>query len=257
MNNVVIVLFNDAINLFRLQFQTIERFLEPCTINIVLNEEKSKKLKKHIECITKDSKHKIVYFNKANVLKSNTFVGHGYLSQQLCKLLVPIDGEYVVLDDKDLFVKPTTYKQLVACSYPVMDNHINEGFDMFYDICVKKFGYTVQPHQPYTPRLINKQVVNKIIEAFKTEKKLITWFIRTQCHPIVVSEFMLYDFFDSNPKSVKENYSWYPNITKMSNGIVLRSAIHIAKIHRDMYNETQTQVIVDDYFKKIIFCRYS
>jgi len=169
MNNIVLVLFNDAIDIFRLQFQTIERFLEPCILNIVLNEDNPKKLKKHIESIVINSKHKIIYFTKSQILDEYMFEGRGYISQQLCKLLVPIEKDYVVLDDKDFFVKTTTYKQLLGF-YPTIYQNIHPFFEKFYHLCCKEFNVEVQINEPFTPRLIKKQAIQKIIAHFENKK---------------------------------------------------------------------------------------
>jgi hypothetical protein len=288
-NHIVLVLFDDAIDLFRLQFKTFEKFLDPCTINIVLNEHNPKRLKKIIESITAYSKHKIVYFTRYEILKNHQCCG--YLSQQLCKLLVPIDDDYVVLDDKDLFVKSTSYEQLITF-YPVVyqPNDTAElvgTFKNFYRICCEQFG-EVQVNEPMTPRFIRKQAVNDIIKYFGTEDNFINWFF--SCKTITVSEFMLYDFFnDKNDGVVGNCYSYYPNIERMipknlphhalinriiddmkihgypylslieyvENGGTTKipEHVHILKIHRRDYNNLKnrnivSRFIVNEFLKK-------
>lgn len=255
MNNIVLVLFNDAIDIFRLQFKTFEKFLQPCTINIVLNEDQPKKLKKHIESIVLCSKHTIVFFTKSEILQKQTFEGHGYISQQLCKLLVPIEDDYIVLDDKDLFVKPTTYEQLLNF-YPTIFYNIDKDFEKFYLVCCEKFGQCPTVNEPFTPRLIRKQAVNKMAEYFKGKKNLIKWFVSTQMvqnGPFVLSEFILYDFFNDKNDGVKQPlFSGFPSIENIVSGYEIPDYAHIVKIHRNQYNNIHNKIIVDKYFKKFI-----
>lgn len=284
MNNIVLILFDEAIDIFRLQFRTFEKFLEPSTINIVLNEHNPKRLKKIIQSITANSIHKVVYFTRYEILEN--YQCCGYLSQQLCKLLIPINDDYVVLDDKDLFIKPTSYEQLLNF-YPV-PYQPDEGsglvntFNDFYYICCEKFG-EVQINEPTTPRFIRKQVVNDIIKYFGTKYNFINWFLSyIQTVPeqsIMVSEFMLYDFFnDKNNGAIGNQYSYYPNIERMipknlphqtlinqiitdmanngypcdtvveyvNNGGVTKipECVHILKIHRRDYNNLKNRTIV-------------
>jgi|GEM_PF-5037311 hypothetical protein len=286
MNDIVLILFDEAIDLFRLQFRTFEKFLEPCTINIVLNEHNPKRLKKIIESITVNSRHRIVYFTRYEILEN--YQCGGYLSQQLCKLLIPINSDYVVLDDKDLFIKPTSYEQLLNF-YPVLyqpDNgsELVNTFNDFYYTCCKKFG-KVQINEPMTPRFIKKQVVNNMLEYFKNKKKLIKWFLSHKTIPeqsIMVSEFMLYDFFnDKNDGVVGNRYSYCPKIESMipknftyqslinqiitdmanngyqnldlieylENGGVTKipEYVHILKIHRRDYNNPENRTIVSKF----------
>ena len=286
-NHIVLVLFDDAIDLFRLQFKTFEKFLEPCTINIVLNEHNPKRLKKTIESITANSIHKVVYFTRYEILKNHQCCG--YLSQQLCKLLVPIDDDYIVLDDKDLFVKSTSYEQLITF-YPVVyqpnsTDEVVETFKNFYRMCCEKFG-EVQVNEPMTPRFIRKQVVNDIIKYFGTEYNFINWFLSyIETVPeksIMVSEFMLYDCFnDKNDGVVGNRYSYYPKIERMipknlphqnlinqiindmknngypyvnlieylENGGITKipENVHILKIHRRDYNNLKNRTIVNKF----------
>lgn len=290
MNNIVLILFDEAIDLFRLQFKTFERFLEPCTINIVLNEHNPKRLKKIIQSITANSIHKVVYFTRYEILEN--YQCCGYLSQQLCKLLIPINSDYVVLDDKDLFIKPTSYEQLLNF-YPVLyqpDNgsELVNTFNDFYYMCCKKFGET-QVNEPNTPRFIRKQVVNDIIKYFGTKYNFINWFLSyiktVPEQSIMISEFMLYDFFnDKNNGVVGNQYAYYPKIERMipknlphqnlinqiindmkNNGYPHETVVeyvdkggvtkipeyvHILKIHRRDYNNLKNRTIVNKFIVK-------
>jgi hypothetical protein len=177
---------------FLVQCKSIYTYLEPCQINVVINERDSGDWLTwfNIECRPYFVNHTLVLYTFDDF--NSPYIGNdGYASQQSIKLLFSYktDEEYITLDTKNWFVKPINLNEIPRQGRG--PNLINkERFNQFYLKCLEKFGDNDIRHIE-TPYIINPTIGRKLIESFKDESFL-KWFTDFDKHP---SEYMCYDMF--------------------------------------------------------------
>lgn len=281
MKEIVIVTFWDERDLFNLQARTIEKFIEPCIIHIIVNETQPQEFIDY----TKDSiktlqkKHTVHIHKKLEILPNNISdfwrldQGPGWHTQQMLKLLAPTKGDYISLDGKDLFIKPTTFKELGKRSFKnfVQGQIRDQSEELSYDIgefyremifkCKHK-GYTQTVDTDFlreniTPVYMYKDVQTKILQDF-TKEEIVNWFTETK----IPLEYMLHDYYVqllNLPMRPVYDVSFMNNIWNIDqfvsewNLLKIDPKCKLVKIHRRVFNEPKYRKKVLAWFEKNIF----
>lgn len=284
LEDLVIVSYDESVDLFLLQLKTLNVFLEKCTIHLVINEDEIKYFYRKVKPALAKSKHDFIVYGRKSI------IGHidgllGWHSQQLIKLSMPIEGRYLILDDKDLLVKPLTLKDLDAAhtmTYtPVMVG--DPPFDVFlpfFKKCKRLIKTRNRPmkYSPkiidmpinWTPAVIEQDVVEDILQCFAgkhyrssddIKRNFANWMFSGLADPKggQPAEFMLYDLFRAQLKGPRKKFpgnfiawAWdYKEFLKLSN-TGIKENTHIVKIHHNVYRDKNCKPSVDAMIDAII-----
>jgi len=260
---IVTITCKDDFDLCLWQLKSIEKFLEPCKINVVVNEDDN---------YTNDCKRVITDLNlkldirvwsQQEILQQEAPHFNGWVTQQLLKLLIPIDSDYICLDCKDIFVKSTLLEDLEKNpSERQPDPRTGQPWCRFFDPMVQILWrhYKIRFNSKklngiQTPRHIQKQVVDEIPKIWKDKSKFIKWWGRFG----MPSEFILYDSIElildlqkkkGNCFNKKEIISyWYPEELDFD---LIDDNTRIIKIHRRIFNDKYCYPKVKNWLKKIL-----
>ena len=258
---IVTITYKDDFNLLLLQLQSMDKFLEPCTVNVVINETSDLNIYKRQ---IKSNVHNIKIWSQHDILQRpvpNQTSGDGWCSQQLLKMLIPIDDNYISLDCKDMFIKPTTLSMLTRRQRRLrVDPSKTHPWIEFYNIMFKHLWRYYKKRIKYknldniqTPRVIKKSVVNKIPDIWGSNKKFIKWWGQFG----MPSEFIMYDCIQQLEQKDQMNTFekheivavWYE---KDIDFYAIKDNTFMLKIHRRVYNNPKTQKIVTDWIKKLL-----
>jgi hypothetical protein len=225
---------------FLIQCKSIYTYLAPCQINIVINEKDPSNWISwfNTECVQYFINHKLSLYTTKD-FDYQDLGNRGYITQQSIKLMFcyKTDNEYIILDTKNWFIKPTDINEIPRQEYD--PNLINrERFDNFYRKCVKQFGKPTAIRNIETPYIFNPLIVKRLINRFTNEEQFLKWFTDTSAIP---SEFMCYSMFaqsinleqDKVPLLKISKTIW--TLTELSNWQdYLNSNLKITGIHKSL-----------------------
>lgn len=200
MNQVLVVTCNRDRWLFLIQCKSMGKFLDPCTINIVINETHSQSW---IAWFTNNCKkylanHLVTIYTHEDFFDDLDFsivhkTQEGWVTQQIFKLAFALktSSEYMVLDSKNWFVRKTNLLEI----YPRLrrwKDH-NYTFNKFVDSCNANFNLAEETaYRPaITPYKFNPDIVKKLFLTFGGVNKFMSWFVSFR-DP---SEFIVYDLY--------------------------------------------------------------
>lgn len=263
--DIVVVVHNDDIDLFCLQLETFNTFLEPCNLHIIINERDIRvcydKIKK---IIVRMHKHRTKIWTREDILGCHPEVS-GWSTQQLLKLLIPLKRSWIVFDSKDLLIRPLFLEDLDRKQRKDYENlSPPDPQAEFWQGCLelgKKFNFPeVSPEKinmNQTPRVIDNRVIRKMLSLFNNdEKDFIKWF----CTFKVQGEFILYDYLSEVlelepklrfPKSFQVGI-WNESLFNEVEFSKIPEATVVYKCHRRVYNKQENRKLVDDWIKKVI-----
>lgn len=268
---LVTITCKEDIDLCVYQLKSIHKYVEPCTVNVVINELDIKSataiLKKQKRKMA--SKHVVKIWSQRQVFKTGKTFKNGWVSQQLLKLLMPLDKDYIVLDCKDIFLKPTMLSDIVKLQYKNQPNASRcKTWGEFYRLINSKLSnkYTtnVNPilaiNGIQTPRLIKKSVVLEITNVWGNNKKFVRWWAKLTC---LMSEFILYDYIaycigEQLPKTqrFKEHEIvgiWNMNMYYTNQEVnldAIKQETRILKIHKRVFNNTEVKEKLQKWLDK-------
>jgi len=249
---VVTITCKDDFDLCLWQLKSIEKFLEPCNINVVVNEDDNytEECRQRINSL--NLKLNIRVWSQYEILQQESPHFNGWVTQQLLKLLVPIDCDYICLDCKDIFIKSTLLKDLQKNHYKRHpDPRTGQPWCRFYDPMISKLykHYKIRINSKkinaiQTPRYIKKEVVSEIPQIWNSKSNFIKWWGKFG----MPSEFILYDSLEMilNLQKKKgqrfdqtEVHSfWYKEEVDFAS---VTENTRILKIHRRIYNDPKVQ----------------
>jgi len=179
--------------LFELQCRSIKKYLSIDEVNIVINEPTDclksfyRLYKKKIKLIFQDT-HTVNFIEKTKYLPENK-VSPGYkgwITQQILKMSCLDTQPYVVLDTKNIFIRPTSMSEFVNAN----------RYKIEYMQNYKEFAYICNEYFPAshcrgasTPYIINPEVCKKIYDTLGGYDAFVNWFL-SHASP---SEFVLHD----------------------------------------------------------------
>lgn len=264
--DVVVVVHNDDIDLFCLQLQTFELFLETCKLHIVINENQTDLCRNRILRELENnggSKHTIKIWNRNKIL-DHTLDVSGWTSQQLLKLLIPLKRDWIVFDCKDLLIRPITLIELDRKQRKDYENlSLEDPQGEFWQGCLalgKKHKFPkIDPkliNMNHTPRVIDNRVIRKILSLFKTDEDFIKWF----CSFKVQGEFILHDYIAEvlklDPKlRFPQGFNvgiWREHIFKNITFDKIPPTATVYKCHRRVYNVQENREIVDKWMHNVM-----
>jgi hypothetical protein len=267
--DVVVVVHNDDIELFVLQLQSFELFLESCNLHIVINEEDTALCRAGVESFLEvnGSKHRIKIWKRSDIITISNDVP-GWTSQQLLKLLIPLKRDWIVFDSKDILIRPI---QLIDLDKKQRKNYNDLSLDdpqgLFWQGLLelgKQHGFPeISPtliNDNTTPRVIDNRVIRKLNQTFKTHENLISWF----CSFDVQGEFILHDYLyevlELDPK-LKFPFAymhsvWRQHIFDAIDFEDIPDTVHIYKCHRRVYNIKENRKKINKWIQKV-FKTYS
>ena len=269
--DVVVVVHDEEIDLFKLQLRTFETFLEPCNLHYIINETNPKRFKKETKKqVIRSSKHKIRFWTREQILKCHPDVP-GWSSQQLLKLLIPLTRDWIVFDCKDLLIRPVQLMDLDRLQRKdYADLSLKDPQGEFYQGLVKLsekglLEGQVDPkkiNMNTTPRVIDNRVIRQIKKIFKTDQAFIDWF----CSFKVQGEFILHDYIaqalELTPK-LRFPMGYVIAIWRQHNfdGFtfdMIPTTTCVYKCHRRVYNVKENKELVDAWIGKVIktYTRY-
>lgn len=265
--DVVVVVHNDDVDLFCLQLQSFNLFLEPCKLNIVINESDIAKCYKRIKPYLLDSAHSCKVWSKAEIVAEHPKVS-GWTSQQLLKLLIPLKRDWIVFDSKDILIRPVTLEELDKKQFKdYADLSLDDPQGKFWQGLLalgKEQGFPeIDPaliNQNQTPRVIDNRVVRKIHSIFGGKENFINWF----CSFDVQGEFILHDYLSEVMQLDRKikfplgfiHGVWYQHIFDSVPFEDISDNVHIYKCHRRVYNIENNRKEINKWIKRI-FKTYS
>ena len=263
MTEIVTVTCEDDFELCLHQLASIEKFLDPCVVNVIINEKNVKYYVDRIQETFSNSKHRIELWSQRDILETKAPHFNGWVTQQLLKVLIPINDDYICLDCKDLFVKQTNVNDLKRAQRKRQpDPRIGQPWCRFYDPMISKlYRYyktrinSKKINAIQTPRYIKKEVVNEIPKIWNGKENFIKWWGKFG----MPSEFILNDAIElylgkqerkSNVFGEDEIVAfWTADDLDFS---VITDDTRIVKIHRRIYNDPATHKIVKKWIKNIL-----
>jgi hypothetical protein len=229
--NIVIPTFLGDQELLDWQFRCFDHFLAtPVCIHYILNDLDNSYLRNKIQSLKSQYRtHEIVVtdcdqLDFWHMVPQHT-KNHGWASQQLIKLFYPLDSAYLVMDTKDLVLKPCQWVDIFQHHplLPVKD--IPSPFIEFWQAMEKIWEGKPSAHRGIsTPQIVDPKVVEKIIWGLGTTDELLKWFGSF----MVPAEFLLHDFV--------QQYNNHYDVTRTAKRIIYRD---LRDIHYENKNITQ------------------
>ena len=268
--DLVTITCKEDIELCVYQLKSIHKYVEPCTVHVVINETDIKSAKVSINKQKRRMiRHNVKIWSRNQVFKTNETFKSGWVSQQLIKLLMPIDQDYVVLDCKDIFLKSTLLTDIVKLQYKNQPNVSRcKSWGNFYRLIniqlFKKYAIDIKPMTAIngiqTPRLIKKSVVLEIIKVWGSKKKFIKWWAGLKC---LMSEFILYDYVAYCKNEMLPNHQrfkeheivgiWNMDMYNTDQEVDLnniKEETRILKIHKRVFNNAEVKHILQEWLDK-------
>lgn len=261
--DVVVVVHNDDIDLFLLQLQSFEIFLESCNLHIIINELDLGPCYKLISnFLVKGTKHKVKIWSRKEIIGDDLNVP-GWTSQQLLKLLIPLKRDWIVFDPKDILIRPVTLLDLDKKQFKkYKDLSLKDSQGLFWQGLLKlgeEQGFpVVDPsviNQNQTPRVIDNRVIRKIHSIFGGKQNFINWF----CSFKVQGEFILHDYLvEVMQLDQKVKFPigfihgvWYQHIFDFIPFGNPDNNIHVYKCHRRVYNIEENRKQINKWIERI------
>ena len=209
---ILIVTFSGDLPLLKLQLASIKKFLQPCKIDIIINDINCQPVRREIAPIILQMKNHTVNITDGPVNIPSVYgryFRYQYTSwhvQQLHKIINHIDEPYIVLDTKDIFVKPTSLEDITRLQQPwYIRDYIIEGrivsHRKFVDFAFESFDLLGKPevrdNPQYatlrnftTPFYIDPSMLDPVKKVFDYNlEDFYTWFLSFE-YP---SEFLLHE----------------------------------------------------------------
>ena len=264
--DVVVVIFQDEVDLFKLQLRSFNTFLEECNLHIVINEDNIKPVHSSIKRDIIRSKHKIKIWSRKEILGDRDFKKvPGWTTQQLLKLMIPLKRDWIVFDAKDLLIRPV---QLIDLDKKQRKDYENIFGDdpqaIFYQGVIKlckrnKLRKKIDPkniNMNHTPRVIVNGVIREIMKMFKNDDEFIDWFLSFE----VQGEFILHDYVALQldvPQKLRFPVSFNAGIWRQHNFDELTfdslpPTTHVYKCHRRVYAIKENREKVDKWMYNIM-----
>lgn len=260
--HVIVVIYSEDVELFLIQLRSLDLFLEKCNLHVIINETNTRPVYKKIAEKISTSKHNVHVWTREQILGYHPNVS-GWSSQQLLKLLIPLKCDYIVLDSKDIFIRPVSLLELDRKqSKDYEDLSMKDPQGPFWQGLLdlgKNQGYPlIDPkliNQNQTPRVIDKRVIDRIIGIFGTKKNFIDWF----CTFKVQGEFILHDYLyevlELPPKQkFPQGFShavWTQEIFNKWPFESLPDTVHLYKCHRRVYNIKENKEKFDLWIQRV------
>jgi hypothetical protein len=268
--DLVTITCNEDIELCVYQLKSIHKYVEPCTVHVVINETDIKSAKISINKQKRRMiKHNVKIWSRNQVFKTKYTFKNGWVSQQLLKLLMPLDNDYVVLDCKDIFLKQTAIIDIVKLQYKKQPNLAEcKTWGSFFNLIHRQLHNRYESKLKLvggfngiqTPRLIKKSVVLEIIKVWGSKKKFIKWWAGLKC---LMSEFILYDYVAyckneklPNNQRFKEHEIvsiWNMDMYNTNQEVDLNNIqeeTRILKIHKRVFNNVEVKPILKKWLDK-------
>lgn len=205
---------------FKLQCQSIGKYLEPVHVHVVINEKDCTVWRNWFDTNCREFlvAHRLTVVNALQLVDQLQLAGtwftrpalvnaspksmvvydfdrtagiNGWITQQIFKLVyaLTLDRPYWVFDSKNWFVKPMLMKDLVKYK---RHDQCDPVFYKFLAACKMRFNQPGLNYRPViTPYYFDSQVVKKMFDHWGGVRQFVSWFMQFQ-HP---SEFMVYDIF--------------------------------------------------------------
>lgn len=230
--DICIVSYDKSIDLFLLQLETLDKYLVESNIHLVINESDTTNFIARTKNRIDASVHNFILYSRNDIIGETSL--SGWRSQQLIKLLMPLN-EWYVLDDKDLFLKKIKFSDLKKRQRL---NYMSG--DMFVDFFenVKKVlhcEYRIEDTPiNWTPNFFEKKVIDYILKAFKGKDNLIKFFEKD-----TPAEFLLYhlaskilctDTYEKMPENYIKNV-----YTQEDYDNLILTDVHILKCHNKIF----------------------
>lgn len=278
---ILIVTFAGDLPLLKLQLESINKFLEPCMIDIIVNEPSSAYVRNQAQpWITRMKHHDVMIHSgedNLNFLYGDRY-RYDYTSwhcQQIHKLINHLDEPYVVLDTKDIFIKPTSLADITKHQpkwFLRDDKRTHIDFLKFAWEAFLLSGRTdiyeadrkfVRLRSFVTPFYMDPRIIKNVLkDCFDGSlEDFVSWFFSFD----FPSEFLLHDIFDQKYKltdpSIEDlkidfchtirhtkykNYVWKDNWHKE-----ITDKTHILKIHINVFEDKKVQKDVWRYFNEL------
>jgi len=264
--DVVVVIFQDEVDLFKLQLRSFNTFLETCNLHIVINEDNIKPVYSSIKRSIVRSKHKIKIWSRREILGDRDFSNvSGWTTQQLLKLMIPLKRDWIVFDAKDLLIRPVQLIDLDKKQRKDYENLFGDDPQAdFYQGVIKlckrnKLRKKIDPkniNMNHTPRVIVNGVIREIMKMFKSDDEFIDSFLSFE----VQGEFILHDYVALQldlPQKLRFPLSFNAGIWRQHNFDAisfdrLPITTHVYKCHRRVYMVPENKEKVDQWMNNVI-----
>jgi len=264
--DVVVVIYKDEIDLFKLQLRSFNTFLETCNLHIVINEDDINPVYKALKKPIIQSKHKVKLWSRREILGDRDFSNvSGWTTQQLLKLMIPLKRDWIVFDAKDLLIRPVQLIDLDKKQRKDYENLFGDDPQAdFYQGVIKlckrnKLRKKIDPkniNMNHTPRVIVNGVIREIMKMFKSDDEFIDWFLSFE----VQGEFILHDYVALQldlPQKLRFPLSFNAGIWRQHNFDAisfdrLPITTHVYKCHRRVYMVPENKEKVDQWMNNVI-----
>lgn len=263
---------------FEMLIRSLYKFVSPCQISIVCNE------------LDNDYDKWMIWFYQLQKLflkkfdvkisKLHDYTNEidnygGWIRQQILKLFVSnaiLTEEYIVLDSKNFFIKPTDITNIKRCA--AHTNWRSDQLEKWIEYCCCEFEYpynkNIAVRSTLTPYIFKTHVVKALLQKWKSKQQFIEWFISTgRRQEATHSEFVLYDIFENyygernEVSDINFNFStiWGKDIVKENNlyyhaHLILEKYkkynITVSGLHRSVFNYITLKEL--ENFLKILHC---
>lgn len=251
--------------LFELQCRSIKKYLDITEFNIVVNESDSclenfyKLYEQRINPIFQDT-HVVNLIKKSKYLPENKWSadhGGGWVTQQLLKMSCLDEESYIVLDTKNIFIRPVNISEFVNAN----------RYEIEYLHAYKNFAQKCSVYFPashcrgaHTPYIINPEVCKRIYNTFGGYDNFVKWFVRNPPQ----SEFILHDMasqyfkIDLDYNFNTEASEWLcfifeilDNYQEQFNYIENKNVVKILSVHPRVFNHQSfanyKNILINDY----------
>jgi hypothetical protein len=261
--DIVTITFNQDLELCKYQLKSIRKFLEPCHLHIVINEEDTS----YARSILNEEINKlqnVTVWDQQQIIKTFPVSRQGWYTQQVLKLLFPSNNDYVVLDCKDIFIRPTLLSDLKKEQHSTQPNvEKSLPWNIFY----KELNLKLSEHYKekinhklirniQTPRLIRNDVKKTILKVWQDNTTFAEWFLNIK----MPSEFILYDTirlyeqikFEESWKQKEIVGLWESSYIRKNTFNELPTHTKIVKIHRRILENKKTKKQVLRWFNTFL-----
>ena len=254
------IAYNNDLDLLRLQLKSFSTFLFPKNkvVNVIINE-----LKEHAKN-DEEELRKLTYPFKLNFLYRDDLLPEdasewGWISQQVCKLLVPETSNYVIFDCKDILINNIHIEEFIPELRP--NKAKSPSFDLymeFYNDVSKILDteFNVYPHI-VTPRVISINVRDKIFHLLGGPQGVSDFFKKYK----MPSEFVLHDlvkihlgeeFFGDYRPTISKHMIWNDNDLKLLDIDKVYKKSKIIKIHHRLSDSSRYNKLYRKLFKRAV-----
>lgn len=209
--SLVIVTCNKDRWSFEMLAKSIEKFLQPSKILVIVNEDENESWHRWFENLKYlFQKHDLEIKNKIDFLHKDIdehlhpLQKSGWINQQVLKLYAGIYlncKEYVVLDSKNFFIKPLRLSNILQI-YPEYieswaPNNLKNAVNIYCKVFGLNFTYKTLPlTQNTTPYIINRDHSLSLIKKLGNIDNFYKFFTKTALiKDVAAAEFFLYEIY--------------------------------------------------------------